>query len=1160
MKKLSIRSPASDNAHMIDARATAPSSNRRSVQPLLPLKLSPPPLRSDLLARPNLQATLAEVRLQPVTLVISPAGYGKTTLLSQWAQELARAGTPVGWLTLDEADVDPALFLAYLIRAVQRCDAELGVQAWRILHSAPDINADWPLIAGALCSDIQSRLHSPSYLFIDDMHTVASSATINQILSYLLRALPPSLHLVLASRHELALAPLPRMRASGELLRVGQDEMQLSEDEARILLEQQGVRTSGEELRRLMTYTDGWVLSVQMIARALAQCDEGARAEYLANIEESHRNLFDYLVAEVISSLPAELIEFLRIVSLSEPFDEHLLDEVLGRSGSGALIKQARSRGIPVQALDARGEQMRFHPLWRELLLREARVHMSADEWQSAHRRLAQALEKRALLERALEHYALTEDTLSLARALRDHAWPLIGSPKRGAIRRWLERLPSEMREADPELLHMWGFSLVGAQPEQAGAAIGRAVQLYEEQGRVERQLRALGDMAALLYWQAQPREFVATCREVIRVAHTQQNDPWSRGALLVGATAVLYTRGRYSAALRVGQRAQAHPLNPFWQWLLALISAHMYVLLGRPIETISTVESVLQVPQITVYDRLRQHLLREKAVALFLIGETGEAVDLGQDVSIMLETAYRDGSSGVSAMVLAWMLLMRQQDDEAATHINRARQAFHQLGEAVSLARIQALEVFAQWRQGRLDKPIEAASAVLQRLDAVEGRTPDMRVRLLMVLMLGENGAISQARAALENLLTQMQAHSYGVYRIVALLYLAHLAGRLSDEALRDEALLEGWRAADSEAITYLPGLPDSVLADVVVGGLRSGEGPPVIEVVLRRQLPEQAVSLLQQLLADPKPQVRVQAAALLGDLGAMSAFASLRALTRDRAPEVRQAAESALGRLSYRPPYTLRVRTLGTFATWRGESEVRDREWRSIKARQLLQLLIAERGRMLPREIILDALWPELDVEAGTNNLRVTVSRLSKALEPERPEGAPPSYVVQQGETYGFNVASDCEIDAVELTGLVVEGQRAERLGQPEQAITFYQRAVATYKGIFLPDCLYEDWTVVERERLALLFNDAALRLGTLLLDQGAASEAIGMAWRVLEYDRAQEEAYRLLMRAHLQLGERSTALRLYSRCVTVLREELAVEPLIETTALYEEIRRGG
>ncbi len=270
-----------------------------------------------------------------------------------------------------------------------------------------------------------------------------------------------------------------------------------------------------------------------------------------------------------------------------------------------------------------------------------------------------------------------------------------------------------------------------------------------------------------------------------------------------------------------------------------------------------------------------------------------------------------------------------------------------------------------------------------------------------------------------------------------------------------------------------------------------------------------------------------------------------------------VRQAAEGALGRLVYRPPYSLRIRTLGSFGLWRGDQEVRDRDWRSSKARQLFQLLVTERGRALPRDRVLDALWPEMEPEPAANNLRVTVNRLTKALEPDRPDGAPPSFISQQGDTYSFNIASDHHLDSTEFATAVAEGQRAERRGQRSVASAAFRRAISLYGGPYLPDNLYEDWTVVERERLAMLFNDAAIRLGTLLLDEGAAHEVIGLAWRVLENDRAHEDAYRLLMRAHATLGERSSALRIYARCVVVLREELGVEPLPETVALYNTLR---
>lgn len=114
-----------------------------------------------------------------------------------------------------------------------------------------------------------------------------------------------------------------------------------------------------------------------------------------------------------------------------------------------------------------------------------------------------------------------------------------------------------------------------------------------------------------------------------------------------------------------------------------------------------------------------------------------------------------------------------------------------------------------------------------------------------------------------------------------------------------------------------------------------------------------------------------------------------------------------------------------------------------------------------------------------------------------------------------------------------------------------------MSLYAGQFLPDSLYEDWSVVERERLGLLFTDAALSLGRILFDEGKYHDAIALGWRVLEYDKAQEEAYQLLIRGYGAIGERSTAIRLYQRCVAALRDDLGVDPLPETVALFEQVR---
>jgi ATP/maltotriose-dependent transcriptional regulator MalT/DNA-binding SARP family transcriptional activator len=1146
---------------------TSSVSPIRPAQALLPLKLMPPPLRDGVLLRPDLQALLAEVRLQPLTLIVAPAGYGKTTLLSQWAQELARTGAPACWLTLDRGERNPALFLAYLVRAFQTIGPTLGAEAWRVLSSAANLDRDWPLVAGALCSDLQRRLATATFLILDDVHQVADSAVIGQILSYLMRAAPPTLHIVLASRRAPTFAPLPRLRTEGSVLELWQRDLHLAPDEARQLLAAQNVALDPEDLDMLLRRTDGWVLSVQLAARALAGRPSEQRGDFLRALAGSQEQMLGYLATEVLAELPAELIDFLRLAALPERFSAALLADVLGRDDVGYLLGRAQALGLPILPLDERGDQLRFHPLWRELLLRG----MGVGSWElvqatstpgsqlptpELHQRFGRALEARGDLEEALGHYAAAGATDDLARALRQHAWPLLQSPRRDSLRGWLEQLPDELRSGDAELLHMWGYSQIVASPDQAVAAIERAAERYRHENQPERELRALADGAALLYLRGQPATFVAVCVRAVRAAN-RVRDPWSRGAALVAVAAMLSTKGRSQAALRVARQAAGQPLSPVWHWLMAMIVSSINNRLGLPADALATIDEALQLAQVDHDDRLRQHLLQNRAMALYQLGQLSEGTALALDTYRHLGDYYRDSGTGHGARQLAWLLALQHRVDEAATYVAQARSAFHGMGALAPLAGLQAIELYLTSLRGQTDRAHGAVGSVLRRLDEADRADRDLGLRLLLALVLGEGGAHARALALAQETAAQMRAGGYRLFLAIAQLYAAHMAGRCGDTAARQQALLEGWELFAKDNQRFLPLLPAAALRDVLEAALRQGIAPTTAGKVLMRQLPEQAADLLAGLSDAAEPAVRANAAMLLGGLGAAVAYPALKTLARDKSAAVRRTAEEALKRLVYRPPYQLRIRTLGAFSLWRGDHEVRDRDWRSSKARQLFQLLLTEHGRSIPRDGALEALWPELDADAAGNNLRVTLNRLIKAIEPDRPDGAPSAYVLQQGDTLSFNLACDYQLDTAEFAEAVAEGQLTARRGQRAAAVAALRRAVQLYGGTYLPDSMYEDWTVVERERLAMLFNDAAIRLGAFLLEEGLAHEAIGLGWRVLENDRAHEDAYRLLMRAHAALGERSTALRLYARCTAMLQEDLGVGPLPETVALFHTLR---
>jgi LuxR family maltose regulon positive regulatory protein len=255
----------------------------------------------------------------------------------------------------------------------------------------------------------------------------------------------------------------------------------------------------------------------------------------------------------------------------------------------------------------------------------------------------------------------------------------------------------------------------------------------------------------------------------------------------------------------------------------------------------------------------------------------------------------------------------------------------------------------------------------------------------------------------------------------------------------------------------------------------------------------------------------------------------------------------ESPLGwwppvRVGCGPP-PLYIQTLGEFRVWQGDREIPKEAWGRSKARQLFQMLV--RRRSMHREEILEALWPGADPKDAAARLRVALHALQRALEPTRPPGAPPFYVVRQGDRVVLNPEATIVTDVDEFLRQVEEGRSAARLGLLEKALQHYRRALALYRGEYLPEARYEDWSAQEAEQLALTYLTVMTEVAALLLQRGELEEARALCYRVLAKDPCWEEAYNLLIEIYLKEGNRSAALRTYQRCVRSLRERLGVTP---------------
>lgn len=455
--------------------------------PLLSTKLFIPPPRPGLVVRPRLLDKLnAGLRAgQRLILIAAPAGFGKTTLIGAWIDQLiACASAPrVAWLQLDQGDNDRVRFMGYLIAALQTIDPQWGQTAQARLHAPLSADGDQTLDAAlaALINDLAAQ-PQPSVLVLDDYHLI-QSRPVHEALTFLLDHVPPTVQFVVAGRADPPLA-LARLRAIGQLTEIRAGDLRFTLDESvSFFNETMRLDLTRDQIAALDQQAEGWIAGLHLAALALQGTPSPPGRHdfntFLASFTGRNRYVLDYLIEEVLSRQPDDVQDFLLRTSILERLTGSLCAALTARASGEALLSTLEQANLFIEPLDQERTWYRYHPLFAEFLRSRLPQRFSASAVRELHHRASGWHAQHNLWQEAIAHALQAQDferAATLIEQIARETWLMRGES--GTLLVSLNALPQAIVRARPRLLTFQAWALMAdGQPQ---AAVACAQQLID--------------------------------------------------------------------------------------------------------------------------------------------------------------------------------------------------------------------------------------------------------------------------------------------------------------------------------------------------------------------------------------------------------------------------------------------------------------------------------------------------------------------------------------------------------------------------------------------------------------------------------------------------------------------------------------------------------
>ena len=1067
-----------------------------------PTKVILPQRRKELFTRQRLINLLYDLLDEKLILVIAPAGYGKTSLLIDFAYQV---DLPLCWYAVDELDQTPERFFSYFIAALHRRFPDFGEASKAAVKAINQFNPDINQLVSVIVNDAYEHIQEHFLIILDDYHLVSNVREIQAFINRFINESAENCHLVLSSRTLLSLPDLPLLVARSQVGGIGFEELAFRADEIQsFVLQYYHVTLSDSASQDLARDTEGWITGLMLSAQVMGQgMTNQMRAARVTGIE-----LYTYLAQEILDQQTAEIRDFLLRTSFLEEFDGQLCASIWGADGNWRnLINEVVQNNLFVLPVGEDGKWLRYHHLFGEFL-RAQYEKERPDQLESLLRRMAVVYTEREDWGRAHTLYTRIKDHTSIADLVEKAGTALIRNAQFAILAKWIDELPIEVLDARPSLLSQKGtVLLVQGQVEKSLEYLNRAETAQREYQDRSGLARTLARRATAQRYLGEYQASIVDGLEAIKFSEGQAA---LRSVMADACSAVgvsLNHQGQLNEAnemldrsLSLFQSVQDEQNTAMVQMELGICCQYQ----GKTRQAVQHYEQALTYWQ-GVRNTTRQSFVLNNLGSLHhLSGNYTEAANLFEQALIQARANGILRSEAYLLFNLGNLYADLEANDSARDAFEKTRKACQTLDDHFLLLNVDLAESGIARREGKFSN----ANAYLRSAEKLVQKSQSNFEKSIWSM---EAGSVSLAENKYQKAITQL-SEAFKIFDEGGQKLEAASAALLLSRAYSLTSERQKAKASLEQAIGLVKDL-DSRQPLIVVG--RS----------VKDELKSQAEDVF----------IGSAAVKLLGEIEYFERhIASLRRRLRPHAATV-----------LFIPP-RLSIYAFGNSQVKVDGKAVTSSTWINQKrAREMFFLLLSRPNKGLTREEIGVILWPDSSTEQLKLQFRNTIYYLRYALGQD--------VIINTERRYQFNSDMDYSYDVQEFERKSVQAESAET---PEKKIKVLQEAIQQYQGEFYPEG-EGSWVMTERGRLAQMHEHALLSLAQLHLEQDEPQTALKHCQTILAENHCMESAHRLAMQAYAALGNRSGVANQYELCKQLLHDELGLEPSPETIQLYKLIR---